>query len=159
MPGLIGDAMVELRFVSVDELRRSIGKISTSPPIEIEKGAIKKFARAVGASVTLHTDDDRAWPADYGPMNAPEDMLFGIEFTYTPEPVESPAPTVLDGGGEWGFIRPVRAGDVVFFTRKLLEVSERQTSMGKTYFVTTEIVWTNQRGETVAKARLTDISY
>lgn len=127
--------------------------------MEMEKGAIRKFARAVGVSNPLYFDEAYARARGFRSVVVPEDMLFGIEFTYTPAPVECPAPTVLDGGGEWEFLRPIVAGDIITFERRLVDVSERRTSMGKTYFVTTEIVWSNQHREVVAKGKLTDICY
>ncbi len=151
--------MVEIRVVELSELKRSIGRESTSMPIEIEKGAIRKFVVAVGARNPSHPDNSCDDMSECGAMTAPEDMLFGIEFGYTPAPVECPALRLLDGGGEWDFLLPVKSGDTLTFKRKLIEVSERETSAGRTYFMTSEIIYTNQEGETAARARLTDISY
>ena len=65
----------------------------------------------------------------------------------------------LDGGGEWEFYKPIKLGDGITVTSKIVDYTEREGRMGNMLFAITEITWKNQDGEVVAKSKGTSIRY
>jgi acyl dehydratase len=63
----------------------------------------------------------------------------------------------LDGGMAYDFFRPVRAGDVLTTSQKVLDIYEREGKAEKLFFSIVETTYTNQNGEVVAKERKTNI--
>jgi len=59
----------------------------------------------------------------------------------------------LHGNNVWEFFEPIRPGDRVETRSKLAEVYWRQGRQYRLLFVTTEITYTNQKGQVVARAR------
>ena len=66
-------------------------------------------------------------------------------------------PNLLDGGMEYEFFSPVRAGDVLAALPTIMSIAERETKTGKLVFSVTETTYTNQNGSLVAKSRQTFI--
>lgn len=151
--------MVELSIVDVNELREMIGKESKPISVVVEKEAIRKFARAVEDENPLYLDEEYAKGTRFAGIVAPEGMFLSAEFNNPPEPIACPTKRILDGGGNWAFYRRVRPGDTITFSKKLLEVAEREGRIGKMYLITSEIKWRDQNGNLVAKAQTTLISY
>ncbi len=61
------------------------------------------------------------------------------------------------GGEELEFFERVRVGDRVTVNGKILDLTEKDGKSGKLVFVTSEFVYTNQDGATLARHRLTMI--
>ena len=59
----------------------------------------------------------------------------------------------IDGGIDYEFFKPVRAGDVLVTSLKVTNISERGSKTGKAVFVVLEITYINQNGDLVAKER------
>ncbi len=64
---------------------------------------------------------------------------------------------LLDGGIEYEFFYPIRAGDTLVASSIIKDIIGREGTTGKLVFVITETTYTNQRGDLVAKARGTMI--
>ena len=64
-------------------------------------------------------------------------------------------PRLLDGGIEYEFYLPVRAGDILSAIQKIASITERETKTGKIAFSVTEMTYTKQNGDLVAKERST----
>jgi acyl dehydratase len=64
---------------------------------------------------------------------------------------------VLDGGMEYEFFKPVKAGDTIKSVSVVKDIVEREGRTGKMVLMITETTYTNQKGEVVAKARGTSI--
>lgn len=64
---------------------------------------------------------------------------------------------VLDGGVEWEFFMPVKAGDTITAENMIKDIMAREGRSGKMAFIIRETTYTNQNGEVVAKARGTSI--
>ncbi|MEE8470261.1 MAG: MaoC family dehydratase N-terminal domain-containing protein [Dehalococcoidia bacterium] len=152
----------------VDELRGLVG-IMTQPVVnEVERGAIRRYAEAVGESNPLYTDVDYARNSRYGEVISPPGFfgwptrvssavmevmgaLFGVLF-------KAGLIRILDAGREYEFFLPVRAGDMLAWYAKFADVTEREGKTGKMVFLTTEITYVNQNGDQVARARQTFIA-
>jgi acyl dehydratase len=124
------------------------------PPLvyDIERGMIQRFARAVGDSNPLWQDEEYAGKSSYGGIIAPPNLILTLGFIHVLEAfILDPSLTVLHGSTELECHQPVRPGDVITVTAKITGVRERQGKAGRTVFVTTELVYRNQRQKTVAR--------
>ena len=134
------------------------------------KGTIKRFADAIGDRNPLYWDDDYARNSRYGGVVAPPGF-FGW-----PTRWKGATPTVsilreemmktitqegygrlLDGGIEYDFIRPVRAGDTLAVLPRIKDIYERESKSGTMILSIIETTYTNQNGDLVARARSTMI--
>ena len=87
--------------VITPEMREAVGVDSEPATHEIEKGAIVRFARAVGDDSPIFTDEEAARGTRYGGLIAPPTFLRSLESSPPTLPFPSPYPDVLDGGSEW----------------------------------------------------------
>lgn len=132
-----------------------------SPPItyDIEKGAIIKFAESIEDKNPIFNDDAAARRTRYGGIVAPPTFLRSA----IPEPpkkeLQNPYSAGLDGGSEWEYFEPVRAGDRITVTNKISDMYEREGRLGNMLFVVRETAYVNQFGVKVALQRTTSISY
>jgi acyl dehydratase len=149
--------------VITEEMKRAIGSLINVTITEVERGLIKDLIGAVTDSNPLWSDDDYGRRCGYGGSIAPPSLFLTVRVDGSPPadciPFELPLNRPLDGGGEWEFYRPVRAGDTIVSVRKLVDVYERQSKLGTLLFITFESTYMNQKGETVAKARYQTIRY
>lgn len=150
-----------------DELRAQIG-VETDRRVSypVSESDIRKWAIAVYWPETpprLFWDAEYAKKTRFGGIVAPEDFN---PFAWPPERTREPmSPTAgrgqrgMNGGGEATYYARIRPGDIITSVSKLVDVYERQTSLGLTLFRVTETRWTNQRGELVKIYRGTGITY
>jgi acyl dehydratase len=118
---------------------------------EIERGMIRRFARAVGDSNPLWQDG----------VIAPPTFVLSIGFEQFVEDLMSLTPfnTVLMGSTDIESYQPVRFGDVITVIFKISNLRERQGERGKTAFMTFDSTYKNQKQEIVAKCRQMVIGY
>ena len=125
-------------------------------PIEVEKGAIRKYAEATMENNPLYVDEKYARSQGHTGVVAPPLFLCGVP----PKELRPPIPenlTGVHGEDDWELFRPVQAGDVISRKGRLVDITERSGRTGRMVFLTTETDFTNQRGERVAKYRSTVI--
>jgi acyl dehydratase len=153
-----------------DEVKQFIGKTVGVRIFEVERGAIRRFADAVDDPNPLYRDDEYARNSRYGSIISPPGF-FGwpsrqprgapLVVESTPELglalAKAGYSRVLDGGMEYDFFYPVRAGDTLVASTVISNVREREGSTGKMAFMIMETTYTNQNGDVVAKARSTSI--
>ena len=150
-----------------EEVTKLIGKLEEIVVMEVEKGAIRRFADAVDDPNPLYRDDEYASNSRYGSIIAPPGF-FGWPTKSVKEEAPSSGVTgelipkrlidalvkagytrVIDGGIDYEFFKPVRAGDILTASLKVTSVSERKS----TAFAVFETTFTNQNGDLVAKVR------
>ena len=149
--------MVEKSLIT-DEMRAAIG-IETEPiSYDIEKGAIRKFAEAIGDLNPLYHDEEYAKKTKYGGIIAPPTFLCTCEGGRGKE-IDIPLSRRLNGGSEFEIFQPIRPGDIISANSKLVDLVERQGKMGRMLLRTSETTYKNQTGEIVAKGRFTSIFY
>ena len=154
----------------VEELRRFIGT-TTAPGInEVERGAIRRYAEAVGDPNPLHTNVEYAKKSRYKELICPPGF-FGWPSRVNTAAMEMMAPVfetvfkaglvrILDGGVDYDFFLPVRAGDTLAWYARFVDVKEREGKAGgKMVFLTMEISYLNQKGDLVARRRQTFIAH
>ena len=155
-----------------EEAAKLIGKTDAPVVLQVEKGAIKKYADAVDDRNPLYWDDEYASNSRYSSIMAPP-CFFGwpVHWTgvvpfYIKDSVGNLAleamskagfPYILDGGVEYEFFLPVRAGDILISSCKLAEMNERESKGNKLIFCILESTFTNQNGAVVFKQRQTII--
>jgi acyl dehydratase len=154
-----------------EEAKQFIGR--TDPPIirHVEKGAIRRYAEAVGNDNPLYYDEEYARESPYGSIIAPPGF-FGWP-TKTPCSCTGLAeivgelqaalarggfPRILDGGISYDFFLPVRAGDILTATPKVTGLSEKEGKSGNMIVCYFETTYVNQNGDLVARARQTFIA-
>lgn len=154
--------MIESSSV-VEELRGLIG--STTEPVinEVERGAIRRYAEAVGDPNPLYSDVEYARNNKYGGLICPPGF-FGWSTKVTTGAIDIMAPVftglfkaglvrILDAGVEYEFFLPVRVGEPLIWYAKFADVQEREGKSGKMVIVSMEITYINQKGDLVAKRR------
>lgn len=153
--------------VITEEMRAAIGRESEPVTYEVDRTACRMFARAVGYTDPVFYDEEEARRRGYRGIPAPPGFLGHpvIVPGRTPGPgyasfrFETPLKRILNGGTDIEYFDVVCAGDVLTATTRLVDINERQGSIGLMLFTITETTYRNQEGKVVAKQRGTLISY
>ncbi|MDP6550343.1 MAG: MaoC family dehydratase N-terminal domain-containing protein, partial [Dehalococcoidia bacterium] len=95
-------------FLTEEMRQQAIG--AESPPIylEVEKGAIIRFAEAIGDDNHLFSDEEAARQSQYGGLIAPPTFLRSAKAGRPELPFKVPFQRALDGGSDWEYFEPVR---------------------------------------------------
>jgi acyl dehydratase len=122
----------------------------------VEKGRLRFFAKAIGETDPVYTDEAAAQAAGHPGLPVPPTFLFCLE-------MESPDPAAIRNllgldyrrllHGEQGFTyhRMAYAGDVLSFEQRIEDIYDKKG--GALDFVLRKTRVTNQRGEHVADLR------
>ena len=145
--------------VITQEMRDVVGVESEALAHDVERGAIRKFAEAIGDDNPLFNDEEAARKSRYGGVVAPPTFMRSMSAGRSRATVQSPYPAALDGGSEWEYFEPVRPGDRIAVTMKVSDMFEREGRLGNMLFIIRETKYVNQFGKTVAIQRGTGISY
>jgi hypothetical protein len=155
-----------------DEMRAEIGKESEPWTCEVDKTAIRMFARSVGHTDPVYYDEAAAKAAGYRSLPCPpgylgtpvfnpktsENQFGGRRGAPGPQP-RRPLKRVRNGGTEIEYMGDICAGDVLTATSHLAELEERQGSLGEMLISTNKTVYKNQDGKVVAISTGTGIRY
>ena len=126
-------------------MQAAVGRNGEQRSVTVERGAIERFARAIG-------DDNPTFPDI-----APPTFLRSVGLAIPAFPDGESVPRVLDGGSEWTYGGPVRPGDTITFTTQMETLVEREGRMGSMLIATYLTTYTNQRSEVAATQRNTVI--
>jgi acyl dehydratase len=140
---------------------KQVGKVGETRTYDVERGAIRRFAEAIGDPSPLFNDPHAARATRFGGMIAPPTFCRSMG---------SPIPDVrldalgasfrgLDGGSEWEYFVPIRPGDRITVQTKLVDLRESEGRLGPMVFITMETSYTNQFGELCVTQRSTAIRY
>lgn len=146
-----------------DELKAMIGTMISEPGIlEVERGAIRRYADAIDDPNLLYRDVEYAKKSGYGELICPPGF-FGWPIkeggamktldTFGGPLDRAGFPRILDAGIEYEFFIPVRAGDILTAYTRVADITERAGRTGNMLIVTQESTYLNQNGDIVAKAR------
>jgi len=126
---------------------------------EVERGKIRELAKAIGDPNPIYLDKDAAVAEGY------EDTPASLTFLTVPMMWSDKMPAVINdlkinfmmvlhGEEEYEYYQSIYPGDVITGTPKVTKMEEKTSKSGsKMDMVTMEVLYTNQRGEKVAKAR------
>ena len=137
--------------------RSALGITSAPVSYEVEKGAIRNFAEAIGDADPIYYDEAAARAAGFPTIVAPPTFLCTFRSQALPDLKIQFGRVRLNGGNEYDYYQPIYAGDTITVTARYADVNERTGRTGKMVFVITELTFTNQRGDVVAKGRNTGI--
>ena len=155
--------------VITDEMRAAIGVESEPHTVEVDKTAIRMFARSVGYTDPLFYDEEFAKSKGYRTLPAPPHYLGTPIFNPAQSDAtfggprgrqrfESPFKRRLNGGTQIEYFDTIYAGDVLTVTSKIADMVEAQGSLGTMLITTTETTY--KRGDqVVALSRGTGIQY
>ena len=125
------------------------------PPIlwDVEKGRIAFFAKVIGLTGPIHTDEAAAKAAGYRGIVAPPTFIFGApgdsgETMKLIETLEIDLGKVLHGEQRFDYHAPVYAGDTLRFESEVSDIYDKKG--GALEFVVNDTKVTNQLGEHVA---------
>ena len=143
-----------------DEMRRqAIGLEGAPVTIEVEKGAIIKFAQAIGDDNPHYNDEVAARQSRYGGLIAPPTFLRTVVSVRPPLPFTLPFERFLDGGSEWEYFEPIRVGDRITAIAKITDIRERTGGRGVMVLVSATTSYRNQFGQVAATQTTTSIQY
>ena len=146
-------------FLNQDMRTKAIGVEGAPSVLEVEKGAIVRFAQAVEDPNPLWNDEKVARETRYGGLVAPPTFLRSVGVDRPELPFKVPFDRMLDGGSDWEYFEPVRVGDRITAVARITDVSERSGRLGTMLMTVIEITYTNQFGQKVATQQGTTIRY
>ncbi len=146
-------------FLTEEMRRAAIGLESDPKTIEVEKGAIIKFAEAIGDENPVYNDEEAARASRRGGLIAPPTFLRSAVSARPELPFEVPFERLLDGGSDWEYFEPVRPGDRITAVSRIEDINERNGRIGLMLISTIIITYTNQFGQVVATQTNTSIRY
>jgi len=145
----------------VEALRRDyIGQESPPEYLDVEKGHVRAFAKAIGDRNPLYSDEIAARKSRFGGIIAPPTFLRAARTQRLEDlPPDFPYKRLLDGGSEWEYFEPVRVGDRIAAVNRVVDIFSRSGSLGPMIFIITETTYTNQLGQVAATQKNTSIRY
>ncbi|MDP6783156.1 MAG: MaoC family dehydratase N-terminal domain-containing protein [Dehalococcoidia bacterium] len=146
-------------------------EIQSAAGVELEPDVIAVEQRMMQRILKSTGDTNPRWEQEVPPAFLLTWMMSGAKMSPRLPPAlnwlmsdgllepEPPFTGLLDGGGEWEFLSPIRLGDIITSTMKIANIRETSGRMGRMLIVTWERAHTNQRGEQVAVSWGTLIGY
>lgn len=134
--------------------RTLIGTCASPFAVEAEKGAIRRFAEAIGDHTQIYFDEAAARSFGYATIVAPPTF----PTTFRP-PVKPAWLEGLDEGrilaGEQGFryFRPIYAGDRLECELRLTDIQDKRSGRGDMELIIQDLIVTSPAGETVCVNR------
>jgi acyl dehydratase len=135
-----------------------IGRESEPAVIEVEKGAIRRFAEALGDANPLALDEAAAQAAGYPSLVAPP--TFAVTLGWSERfrhSLDLGTRAVLHGEQAFEYARPIVAGDRLTVRTKVVDVQERTGASGPVDVLVVEDEARDEKGAPVLKARATYI--
>jgi len=135
-----------------------IGHEFPSFTVDVEKGRLRFFAKAIGETNPIYIDESAAVAAGYRALPAPPTIPFSLDMD-GPEllPVVGALnldiARVLHGSQEFEYHAPICAGDRITVTSRISDIFDKKG--GALEFVVMESSYSNQDGDLVATARNT----
>lgn len=138
--------------------RSHIGHEFESFTVEVEKGRIRFFAKAIGDTNPVYSDEAAAQAAGYKTVPAPPTFMFtvdleGPEFLPMLGLLKMDIGRVLHGAQDFEYLGQIYAGDSITQTAKILDMFDKKN--GALEFVVLQSEYTNQHGELVGRASQT----
>lgn len=129
-----------------------IGKEYAPFAVEVEKGRICLFARAIGANDPIYSDEKAARAAGYPAIPAPPTFPYSITMDAGQsfnvlEDMGVLRETAVHGGQRFVYHKPICAGDTITGRQKIVNIYDKKG--GALVFIETETRLLNQDAEVV----------
>lgn len=132
-------------------LKEQIGKQSIPVKNTIERGAVKKFAEALGDPHPLYIDEAYAASTRYEGLIAPPTFERVLDYGVI-EGLPLPKKGIIHGEQKYQFSRPLKVGEVVWCSTKLVDVYEKTGGNGTMTFYVMEKSGVDPQGERIFAA-------
>ncbi len=143
-----------------EEAKKQIGKVGEARTIEVERGAIRRFAEAIGDPNPVFNHEADARHMRFGGMIAPPTFCRSLSAAIPDVKLDmGESFRGLDGGSDWEYFEPIRPGDRITVQTRIADLRESSGRLGPMVFITTETSYTNQFGQLCALQRSTAIRY
>ena len=136
--------------------RKHIGRVLPSYEVEVEKGRLRFFAKAIGETNPVFTDEQAARAAGHPSLPAPPTFLFSLErehshrFDYL-QMLGVDLHHVLHGEQSFVYHKPVCAGETITFEPRIADIYEKKG--GALEFIALETAVKDKHGAPVAELR------
>lgn len=135
--------------------RNAIGVKSEKRVFEVEKGAIRAFAQAIGDDNPIHLDEAYAKEQGYASLVAPPTFPATLRM---PKPgINVELSRTLHGEQEFSYERPIVAGDVLHCVSELVDIYERPGKAAPMTFFILETRGEDSNGNLVFTSKTTVI--
>ncbi len=134
--------------------RTLIGRESEPVVHEVEKGAIRRFAEALGDPNPIYVDEVAARAAGFAALVAPP--TFPVTLTTNERfrhSLDLGTRSILHGEQQFEYARPVLAGDRITVRSRVADVQERAGASGPMDVIVIEDEGRDEKGELVFKTR------
>ena len=146
-------------FLTEEMRQQAIGQRSAPRTVDVEKGAIIKFAEAIEDDNPVFNDEQAARESRYGGLIAPPTFLRSVGVDRPTYPFDLPFNRLLDGGSDWEYFHPVRAGDKITAVSEIIDINERTGRMGLMIITSIVVTYRNQNDQVAATQTSTSIRY
>lgn len=137
--------------------RKFVGTKTPPHSVEVEKGRLVFFAKAIGEDNPVFRDEQAAKAAGFRSIPAPPTFLFCLNMMDQPDPFARykemgiDLGKVLHGEQSFKYYEPVCAGDKITFVGTISDIYVKKG--GALEFIITDTTATNQKGALVAELR------
>jgi acyl dehydratase len=134
--------------------RSLIGRESEPVLHEVEKGAVRRFAEALGDPNPIYVDETAARAAGHPGLVAPP--TFPVVLTSNERfrhSLDLGTRSILHGEQQFEYVRPILAGDRIVVRSKVADVLERAGASGPMDVIVIEDEGRDEQGELVFKTR------
>lgn len=134
--------------------KKHIGRTTAPQTFDVEKGRLKFFAKAIGETDPVYTDEEAAKAAGYSALPAPPTFAFCLEMETNSlwdniAAMGVPVGKILHGSQTFKYLAPILAGDKITFVTKVSDIYDKKG--GKMEFIIEDSTATNQDGTPVAE--------
>jgi acyl dehydratase len=134
--------------------KKHIGRTTTPQTVDVEKGRLKFFAKAIGETDPVYTDEAAARAAGYKALPAPPTFAFCLEMETNSlwdniAAMGVPVGKILHGSQTFKYHASICAGDRVTFQTKVSDVYDKKG--GALEFIVEDTTARNQDGALVAE--------
>lgn len=136
--------------------RKHIGRTWPAHTVEVEKGRLRFFAKAIGERNPIYTDEAAAQAAGYRSLPVPPTFLFSLE-NEVPDPfayltsMGVDLRRVLHGEQSFHYHAPVCAGEILTFSSRIADIYQKKG--GALEFIVKETTVKTPAGAPVAELR------
>jgi acyl dehydratase len=131
-----------------------IGRMGEPVVHEIEKGAIRRFADAVGDPNPIYQDEDAARAAGFGGLVAPPTfpamLVANDRFRHS---LDLGTRSILHGEQQFEYVRPIVAGDRITVKSRVADVQEKAGTGAPLDVIVIEGEGSDPEGQLVFRSR------